>query len=382
MKKRGDNTTLTTLDDFLNHSSSNDSSNQRTSPKTDEEVFEDFVKSQQGKYISKQDDKYIISRTIKGERKIFGHFALYEYAEEYERNLIINGWNDIFTPRQLSPYGKFIRKSDKKFYIIREINGERIKFGPYYKLKVALLKREELIDDNWGSDEELNLQSKGKYGKYITFFSDKYEVNKVIDGQLYNFGYFDTLDDATKARDILLENNWDDSKVPDSLYSWRFFTRYHPLFNSWELFNIIDGDLISFGLYETVEIAKEVLNILIENDWNTSFIPLECLHEYSNIRRFKRPDKYYYSVIRKVNDELLSYGSFEDYDEALKLRNELYMNNWILEEEEEERFNDFIYLKDGKYTVKNNGLVYGEFDTIDDANEFMIECVKKNWKMD
>lgn len=380
MSKRGkDNTTL---DDFLNASSSkvDDDSKPEKRRKTDEEIFNDFVRSQEGRFISNEGDMYIVSRIIKGVRKVFGQFTHYEYAIEYEHNLIVNGWYDHFQPSIMSPYGRFIRKIDNKFYIFREINGKRINFGSFYKLEPALLKREELIDDNWGSDEELNLRKKGKYGKYITSLNGKYEINKMIDGELYNFGYFDTLDDAKTARDILVENNWDDRNVPERLYSWRFFIRYHPLFKSWEIINIIGEDLLSFGLYEDVDTAKKALDILIDNDWDSSHVPLDYYHEFSNIRLFKRKDGDYYSVIRKVNDELVSFASFDNYDEALEFRNDLLMRNWIIDEEEE-KFDDYIYYKDGKFRVKNNDVVYGEFDRICDAADFMIECVKKNWEL-
>ena len=82
----------------------------------DKEIFKDFVKSQECKYITKEGDYYIVSREIKGKEVIFGKFTDLEYAKEYERNLIIHGWNNYFM-KTVSPYGKFISKNGNKFYI-------------------------------------------------------------------------------------------------------------------------------------------------------------------------------------------------------------------------------------------------------------------------
>ena len=363
------------------NSNSSNSSKSINRGKTDKEIFEEFIKSQEGRHITEADGKYIVSRVIKGERKIFGEFTHYDYALDYEHNLIIHGWNDFFNPSNLSPFGKFITKKGNKFYITRNIDGKRINFGSYSRLMPALLKREELIDENWGSDEELNFHERSQYGKYITFFNGVYTITKKLDGKLYNFGYFDSLENATLARDILVQNNWDDSKVPERLYSWRFFIRSYPLFEAWEIFNLIDEDYVSFGLFKTLDIAKEALNILIDNGWNSAYVPLDYYHERSNIRILKRKKKEYFTVVRKVNDDLERFGSFYSYEEALEFRNELLLNNWVLEEEEQQ-FDEFIFFKGDKFTVKKDGVIYGEFDRICDAADFMRECIRKNWQME
>ncbi len=370
MSKMGENQNTITVDDLLNSKSSK--------PKADEEKFADFVKSQQGKYISTEDDKFIVSRVIRGQRKIFGRFTNLEYAKEYETNLIINGWDDTFKSN-VSPCGKFIRKNEGKFYIIREINGQRINFGSFNHLDAAIKKREELIDDNWGIDEDFQSE-KSPYGKYISCLNDLYYIQKNLDNEIYNFGTFDSLEDAITARDILISNNWDDSKVPDNLYSWRFFIKYRGVYNAWVIHNLVGNDLISFGLFNTVEDAKKALNILIENDWNTSYVPLEYYHERSNIRSFKRSSGIYYSVVRGINGEAVDFGSFENKSEAIEFRNQLLLSNWVIENrDEEEKYDEYIYQIGDKIVVKKDDIIYGEFDRICDAVDFRLECIKSNW---
>ena len=91
-----------------------------------------------------------------------------------------------------------------------------------------------------------------------------------------------------------------------------------------------------------------------------------------------------YSVIRRVNDEFIRYGSFNTYEDALNRRNKLLLSNWIVEEVEE-KIEEFIYHKDGKYFVKNeiDGVmrIFGDFDELEDAVDFRLNCIKAKWKL-
>ena len=215
-------------------------------------------------------------------------------------------------------------------------------------------------------------------GKYISSFRGMFAIERPIYGQNVPFGYFDTLEDAVAARNILVNNNWDVDKVPESLYSWRFFTEYNPLTHTWEISNLIGDDIVSFGFFKSIPIAKKALDILIENNWDSSHIPLEYYYEDSNIRPFKRSKGTYYGVVRRINFEIVTLASFEDKRDAIAFRNSLFLNNWALEEEEQQ-FDNFIFIKGDKYTVKNNGEVFGVFNRIYDAQDFVIECVRNNW---
>ena len=155
---------------------------------------------------------------------------------------------------------------------------------------------------------------------------------------------FDTLEDAVAARNILIKNNWDVDKVPESLYSWRFFTEYNPLTHTWEISNLIGDDIVSFGFFKSIPIAKKALGILIENNWDSSHIPLEYYYEDSNIRPFKRSKETYYGVVRRINFELVTIASFEDKRDAIAFRDSLFLNNWSLEEEEQQ-FDNFIFIR-------------------------------------
>lgn len=353
-------------------------------PYIPEESEEISSEEDYGQYISKRDGKFVISRIIRGKEKIFGKFFSLDLAKEYKYKLIENAWDDSFRTKNIGPYGKFISKEGKRFVISRTIKGKQTRFGSYLTLDEAIIAREKLIDDNWGVDGEISLFKKGEYGKYITFSHGTFRINKSFDGTLYNFGKFDTLEDAELAREILINNNWNQFKIPDELYSWRFFTEYNPPMHAYEVINLIDDDFISFGFFKTIENAKLAIKILIENNWNSSKVPLYLYSKNSNIRIHLRGQYKSFSVVRKINGEITYYSTFDTMREAMIERNKLLLSNWEEEETLEEKFDEYIYLGiDDKYYLKNyvngNMKVFGVFDNYVDAVNARLECIKNNW---
>ncbi len=345
-----------------------------------DDEFADFVKSQEGKYISKEGRYYIVSREIKGENAIFGKFTTLEFAREFERNLIINSWDRYFHS-YVSRYGKYLTKSRGKFHITREIKHKKRNYGTFDNLSDAIEAREKLIENNWGFKKPFKIRFKCDPNIYRSY--DLFKIGKKIEGKWYEFGIYDTYEDALLARDILFESNWDHSKIPLKLISSNLFINYRSGLGQWEIMNVIDDVLLSFGLFETRENAEKALDILIDNDWNTSYVPLEYYAENSGIRRFKKKNGDYYVVVRRINERVESLASFENKSDAIEFRNKLHFNNWEIKEEEiEEKYDEFIYQVGDKIVVKNEGVVYGEFDRICDAAEFQKECVRKNWKIE
>lgn len=344
-------------------------------------IIEDY-----GQYISKRDGKFVVSRIIRGEEKIFGKFFSLDLAKEYKYKLIENAWDDSFRTKNIGPYGKFISKEGKRFVINRTIKGKHTRFGSYLTLDEAIIAREKLIDDNWGVDGEISLFKKGDYGKYITFYKGIFLINKAFDGRVYNFGKFDSLEDAESAREILLNNNWNQFEIPEELYSWHFFVNFNPPMSAFEVMNLINDDFISFGLFETMEDARAAVQILRKNNWDGSKIPIELYSENSNIRETGRWEDRFFTVVRKINGQVINYSSFDTYEEAVYERNKLLLSNWV-EETYEEKFDEYIYLGvDDRYYLKNevNGVmrVFGVFDDYLDAVNARLECIKNNWAFD
>ena len=340
------------------------------------------IKEEYGKYISKKDGKFIVSRVIRGQEKIFGKFDTLDEAKMFKVKLIDNAWDDILSYE--GEYSKFIYKNKhNSFTVYRNMFGKTRYFGSYPTFEEALIAREKLIDDNWGVEGKIFPYDPNEFGEYITYFNEYYRIKNVIDGRSFEFGKFDTLENAIKARDILVENEWDSSKVPDYLYSISFFMNYRPYLYVWEVTNVIDGDLISFGLYDEKEYAERAVEILIENNWDTSFIPFEFYSENSYIYNIYNS----YAVIRKVNEEFIYYKWLDTYEDAIYERNKLLLSNWKIKEEDlvEEKQDEHIYLKaDGKYYVKyeryGEVFVYGIYDDLIEAVDARFNFVKNAWR--
>lgn len=348
-------------------------------PEPDEkEPEEDY-----GQYISKKDGKFIVSRVIRGEEKVFGTFDTLEDAKDFKYRLIEHAWDPSFS-RIKSKYGKFIVKERRNFLISRNINGKPIRFGVYKTLDEALSAREKLIDDNWGVDGDIYYFDQTKYGENITFEFDYFRIKKSFNGNLIDFGRFDTLENATIARDILVENDWDISKIPDYLFSIDFFISYRPLLYVYEVSNNINGDLISFGFFSIKEDAELAVKILIDNDWKSSSVPIS-LYSYHSFIYSKRN---FFYVVRKINERLIFYDKFDNESDAIYLRDKLLLSDWNIVENDsdEEKYDDFIYLKsDGKFYVKfevdGEIRVYGIYDDYLDANQARLDFMKKGWKL-
>lgn len=353
-------------------------------PYLPEEPEQKLTDEDYGQYISKKDNQFMVSRVIRGKEKIFGLCDTLEEAKELKYKLIENAWTFSSSPfKKKSKYGRFIQKDGNKFVIVRSINGKTTRFGPYHTLDDALIAREKLIDENWGVDGEIYYFDPTKYGENITFGFDHFRIKKSFNGQLIDFGSFDTLENATIARDILLENNWDISKVPDNLFSTSFFISHRSFISSWEVSNVIDGDLVCFGFFSTKHDAETAVKILIENNWDIRFVPLNLFSPNSFI--YKR-DRYYY-VVSKINEQLRYHDRFNTYEEARYARDKLLLSGWSIKEEilEEEKFDEYIYLKsDGKYYLKFEDCgkikVFGIFDDFLEAVDARYECMKDGWK--
>lgn len=110
---------------------------------------------------------------------------------------------------------RFIRHIDDKFVIIKSIKGNDANFGSFDTLEEALLARDKLMSANWGfpDGEEIRYRKEGKYGRYIAFHNGCFRVHKLIDGKQRFFGAFPTKEEAAELRDMLIENNWDSSKI-------------------------------------------------------------------------------------------------------------------------------------------------------------------------
>ena len=226
---------------------------------------------------------------------------------------------------------RFIRQKEDKFIIVRFIKGTETEFGSFDTIEEALLTRDKLVSNNWGYPEGENLRVKeGKYGRYIAFHNDCFRVHKLVDGKQRFFGAFPTPEEAIELRDLLIENNWDSSKIPPK-YLRSFVTnpnleKLHYIRKVRDKFvvsKVIDGELKYFGTYDTKEEAIEAREVLLNNNWQ---IEEENKDELIDTFIYLINDEYI--VKNEIDGEERIFGRFNDMGEAIKFRNLCVKNNW------------------------------------------------------
>ena len=122
---------------------------------------------------------------------------LYNYAHEY-----------ITTERTTTKYDmKYIRKRNELYYIQKHINGELKHFKGSTSLKETLELRDKLIENNWRDNGQLGIKELDDT-RYIYQYGKSFQLKKSVNGKIRYFGTFKTLEEAIKARDGLIKNNW------------------------------------------------------------------------------------------------------------------------------------------------------------------------------
>ena len=142
---------------------------------------------------------YLQNHTINDACKHFNcsFKELYNYAHEY-----------ITTERTTTKYDmKYIRKRNELYYIQKHINGELKHFKGSTSLKETLELRDKLIENNWRDNGQLGIKELDDT-RYIYQYGKSFQLKKSVNGKIRYFGSFKTLEEAIKARDKLIKNNW------------------------------------------------------------------------------------------------------------------------------------------------------------------------------
>lgn len=97
-----------------------------------------------------------------------------------------------------------------KFVIQKMINKKQTHCGVYDTLEEAVKVRDKLIESNWDLDliNTLKTPRKGK-NRYITYNNGAYVICKRLDGKLRYFSRHHSLEEARCERDKLEEYGWD-----------------------------------------------------------------------------------------------------------------------------------------------------------------------------
>ena len=102
---------------------------------------------------------------------------------------------------------KYIYKRNGFYYILKSINGEYKYFKGSTSLKETVEIRDKLIENNWCDDGQLGIVELDDT-RYIYSVGKSFQLKKSVNGKTMHFGTFKTLEEAIKARDELIKNNW------------------------------------------------------------------------------------------------------------------------------------------------------------------------------
>ena len=94
-----------------------------------------------------------------------------------------------------------------------------------------------------------------------------------------------------------------------------------------------------------------------------------------------------YKIEKVKNKEVIVYGKYDTFAEAVEARDELIKNGWVLDEtiqlkQEQQKYYQNIYLKTRHYTIHKKDKFYGSTDTIEKALYYRDICKEHNWEYD
>ena len=159
------------------------------------------IKANYGDYMisAKEIHSYLQNHTINDACKHFN--CSFKELVNYTK---INEPSEENTPKYDMRY---IYKRNGFYYILKSINGEYKYFKGSPSLKEAIEFRDKLIENNWRNDEQLGIEELDD-NRYIYSVANSFQLKKYINGKTKHFGTFKTLEEAIKARNELIMNNW------------------------------------------------------------------------------------------------------------------------------------------------------------------------------
>lgn len=259
--------------------------------------------------------EYIVFRFIGNEKEVYGPYNSLKTAQKAKYNLKFSGWESDLD-HVGSKYGRYIYKQHEKFVVRRVISGEFVDFGTFNSLEEARKVRDDLVLNNWG---DYNIPRNRGYGKYITKVNNKFKVQRLINGELINFGYYNTLEEATKARNKFESENWEN--IPEQKRKNKYIQKTS---RGYAIYKRIDGELKYFGTFITLEEANKEKERLIANNWQLN----KKGSDFTNYGRNIEFDGNYFTIERFVYNELRIYGVFKSKDLALKEKEKLQLSYW------------------------------------------------------
>lgn len=163
-----------------------------------------------------------------------------------------------------------IRTPEGNYRIAKKINGETVQFGVYQKLETAIHYRDYFQNKGWSNC----LHERTRYTdtkrdsvmKYIRKSGNNYRIDKDINNKKYNFGTYDTLDEAIFFRDYFQENYWPLDERLKYTNQPSYISGNQE--RGWEVRKIINGECIHFGKFHDYDEALKEVELCKKYDWD------------------------------------------------------------------------------------------------------------------
>ena len=305
----------------------------------------------------------MIASIADGKLRFLEKFDNYEDALQNSER-IISQFNS--NPRN-SRYGEYIYCSGDNFYIRKSFNRNEVGFGLYKNLDDATFARNLLKDNNWDL-------SKVKELAPVCFSSihNQYVVFDVVDEKVIVADKFDSQSEALGNAQKSIE------EYRKSKYGTG---EKHVVFNG-RLFAVqrwMSGKINYFGSFKELEDAVAVRNLLVDVDWDLSSI-------YEN-RIYEINDYFYKFHIFEGTVKII--GKFRNNEDAQS--NENNLSNLTYEdiydpENQYSKVNRHISKRGGKFWIKKNidgqPRIFGPFDTRSDAIDARDKYEEMGWNID
>lgn len=267
-------------------------------------------------YIYEKNNRFRVIKSIKGNNKIFGNYGTLEEAI-FARDLLIgHDWN----LDEIIPSDNVIKFNDE-FMVITAFKGA-LKF----------LNRFQTRNDAKENASKLIMEFErnpygSKYGTYIYKREDYFDVKKKINNKDVLFGSYTNLNDATFARDLLADHDWD---LTDILNEGPvFFSQIH---DKYVVVNVNNGKLMVIKYYELLTDA--IVNA--EDDIKNNTKSKHRTGEKNIVFNGKLFAIHY----TQANKKVLYFGSFSEKIDAISVRDILIEHNWDLSQIDENEIYD------------------------------------------
>lgn len=262
--------------------------------------------------------KFVVSRFEDGDDRVYGYYPSYDEAVFVRELLKENDWDiDYFIDNN-------IFKKDDEYVVLVKLDDKVRLLSTYDKYEDAADHLDYVIEDF-----KVN-KSRNRKAKYIYKVKNKYMIQKFHKGKMRVFGRFETFEDAVTIKKLLTKLNWDISKINDEDNIFKIQDKFAVILED-------NGQLHLLGIFPTYQEAlKNKGNLLFEKVSYLNSSSNQYSKKNKNIQKTSRG----FNVSKRINGELVTFGTYDTHDEAVAARDKFIDDNWKVPEKPTQQADD------------------------------------------